>query len=152
MTYVNIVKAVFLGIFIWFTAFIWSMILMILVGVDMMEPNFSFGYTHPKYWLFEIIMTPTYLVFALFLFRWYFLSRAKEHQPREAIEFGIIIMLLQFILDILVLVFAFGNGFEYFIGLVTLTYLSIPLWAILAAKRWTKYRNCRNVAQEPVEI
>ena len=114
------------------------MVIMTILGLDTMDPNFSFGYTHPKYWLFELIMVPSFLLLALLIFRNYFKKSEIENWKKEGWLYGIIIMILQYVMDTIVIVYVFGNGFEYFIGLVTIMYLLIPIWSYLSAKYWKR--------------
>lgn len=125
-----------IGIGLWFVALVYSMLIMTLLGLDTTDPNFSFDIDHPKYWTFELIMIPSFLIVGMLTFRWYFRKSEISDWKKESIKFGVVIMLYQFLLDTLVLVFLFGNGFTYFYGFVTIMYLSIPFWAFLAARLW----------------
>jgi len=138
MSAVHIGRAIWYGALIWVAAFLWAIVIMMIIGVDFSKPDASFGPDHPLYWRFELLMLPSFLLFALFLFRRYFRRSAvaSELWRREALLFGLIVMAVQFFLDTIVLVFLMGNGFEYFAALVTVTYLTIPAWAYLAGWLW----------------
>ena len=124
------------GFGLWLVALVYSILVMGWLGIDVMDPYVRFGLDHPKYWLFEAIMTPSYLLFSLLVLRYYFSQSQRKDWQREALEFGLIVMIMQFVLDIATIVYGFGNGWEYFFGLVTITYLTIPGWSYLGGKFW----------------
>lgn len=136
MKHVKLSKTLITGFLIWLVALIYSMVIMTILGLDTTDPNFSFGYQHPQYWTFELIMVPSFLVLALLLFRNYFKNSDIENWKIESWLYGVIVMIVQFAMDVLFIVITFGNGFEYFIGLVTFVYLSIPVWSYFAAIWW----------------
>jgi hypothetical protein len=129
-------KAILIGFIIWLLAFSYSILIMIGIGVDFSDPDQQFGIGHELYWQFEAIMTPSFIIFTLLFLGWYF--RRNQVSSNQAITYGIIIMIMQFLLDLVVLVFLMQSGLMYFYGLVTISYLTIPIWTYLAAKLFVR--------------
>jgi hypothetical protein len=129
---INLKKAPVLGFVIWLLAFIYSTTIMLALGIDFSDADLEWGIGHEKYWLFEAIMTPSFLIFSILFLGWYY--RRNIITSEQAITYGIIIMIIQFLLDLIVLVIILQSGFIYFYGLVTISYLTIPLWSYLAAR------------------
>ncbi len=122
-----------IGIIVWILAFIWSIVVMGIISFD--YENETMGIDHEKYWEFEALMTPAFIVIGLlFLITYYKKSHIPtEEWKTEGIVAGLIVMIIQFVLDLAVIVIAFDSGIEYYIGLVTISYLLIPVWSLLAA-------------------
>ncbi len=116
---------------LWFVPFVFSLILFSLLGIDYSE---HFGIGHPKYWTFEAIITPFFVIMSMIMFWMYYKKmELTEDWKRVALVNGCVVSAMQFVLDTLVIVLLFGNGFRYFYGLVTVSYLIVPLWSYLLA-------------------
>ncbi len=124
-------RSVVYGVAVWTIAFLYSMVLFGLLEIGYEE---DFGYGHPKYWTFESIMTPSFLLIGFLLLMAFIRGvDLSEDWLLQSLKYGVVLMAVQFVLDTLVIVLLFGNGFGYFFGLVTLTYLTIPLWTVAVA-------------------
>ena len=133
------VKIVY-GLILWVLAIIYATTIMIIIGVDFDEPDFEFGPDHDKYWTFELIMIPSFLLIgSLFVYR--YLSKialSKGNWLDETVSWGLIVMMIQFLMDLIVLVILAGSGLDYFLAMVTLSYLFIPLNAYIVG--WYRFR------------
>ena len=119
------------SLIIWFIPFAFSLVLFPLLGIDYSE---DFGIGHPKYWVFEAIITPIFVIMSMIMFWMYYKKmELTEDWKRVALVNGCVVSAMQFVLDTLVIVLLFGNGFRYFYGLVTVSYLIVPLWSYLLA-------------------
>ena len=123
-----------LGSLIWFLAFVYATTIMILIGVDFSDTDNPFGIHHDKYWLFELIMQPSFLIFVTWLLIRHF--KTNSYENKELWTLGIAMAAVQFILDLLVIVIALGNGLEYFVALVSLVYILIPFYVYYLGKRY----------------
>ena len=116
-----------LGLLIWVLGLLISMIIMWSLDIHPENQNPPWGITHPKYLQFEIIMIPSMIVL-MFLVIWLFYGYPKNSgKIIDLLTDGLLVMITQFVLDFFVLVLLFKSGLSYFYGLVTLSYLSIPL-------------------------
>jgi len=123
-----------LGSIIWFLAFVYATTIMLLVGVDFSDTENPFGIHHEKYWLVELIMQPSFLIFVTwFLIRHF---KANTYEDKELWILGVVMAAVQFILDLFVIVIALGNGLEYFVALVSLVYVLIPFYVYYLGKRY----------------
>ncbi|MFX0115712.1 MAG: hypothetical protein ACFFB3_14275 [Candidatus Hodarchaeota archaeon] len=125
-------KALLIGGGLWVFGFFFGWGLMAAMGIDPQEEDFDID--HDKYWTFEAVMFPVFIVIGLAVLYWYFKSGEMDAEfwITEALLAGITIMVIQFVLDAIFLVIILGNGVEYFFALVTVSYLLIPAWALLA--------------------
>lgn len=89
------VKGILLGLLIWITGFIIGSIVMMMAGMEMIG----------------IVMIFVMPVLAALVAWWYL---RKNPRMSEGLKLGIIWIVINAVLDILVLVLAFGNGFSYF--------------------------------------
>ncbi|MFX0207157.1 MAG: hypothetical protein ACFFDT_14300 [Candidatus Hodarchaeota archaeon] len=122
-----------IGIIVWILGFIWSIVVMSIIGFD--YENEKMGIDHEQYWEFELLMTPVFIIIGLLFLTYYFLKSdiPAEEWKTEGVVSGVIVMVTQFIFDLIVIVIALDSGVEYYIGLVTISYLLIPVWAVIAA-------------------
>ena len=134
----NLVQIILFSIGLWLLALIVSMIFMSFLGID--PQNEKFGLNHDKYWNFEILMTPSYIIIGLlFLITYFkFLNKSDSNWIFDSFLIGLIIMIIQFIFDLIVIIGIFQNSLDYFIGLVTISYLLIPLWTIFS--KWISFK------------
>lgn len=135
-------KAIVLGLFIWIIALILSMVIMSLLGIHPENTSEHWGINHPKYLQFELLMIPTMVVLMFGMAYVYYAEVSIQTVSRmDVLADGILIMAIQFILDFLVLVILFGNGVNYFYGLVTVSYLTIPIQWYIFAKILSTYKH-----------
>ncbi len=134
---VNQKLAIIISLIIWISAFIVATIIMIAMDVDFEE----WGTDSPDYWEFELYMNSIFIVFAIAILSIYFRRSGIDPSEwkSESITAGLIIMVIQFILDTIVLVLLMGSGPEYYLGFVTITYLTIPGWMLLVGWYWRVY-------------
>ncbi|MHA2270854.1 MAG: hypothetical protein ACXACI_03260 [Candidatus Hodarchaeales archaeon] len=128
-------NAVLIGVGLWVFGFFFGWALMSALGINPAEEDEDdFNIDHEDYWTFEAIMVPVFVILGLAALYWYF--RSSEIDPEiwitEALLVGIAIMAIQFVLDLIFLAIILGGGIEYFFALVTVSYLLIPIWALLA--------------------
>lgn len=130
---IDLPKVSVLAIGLWFIALVLSMIIMGVLGVDPQTDN-DWGVNHKEYWVFEAIIIPLFVLISIVVLTLFFRKFAitEVEWKVEGLVTGIVIMAWQFVLDTIVLVFLFSNGLDYFIAMVTISYLFIPLWALLA--------------------
>ena len=133
-----LVQIILFSIGLWLLALIVSMKFMSFLGIDLQ--NEKFGLNHDKYWNFEILMTPSYIIIGLlFLITYFkFLNKSDSNWIFDSFLIGLIIMIIQFIFDLIVIIGIFQNSLDYFIGLVTISYLLIPLWTIFS--KWISFK------------
>ena len=126
-------KAVLIGFGLWIFAFIFALAVMGALGIDPQDEDKDFGIDHEDYWTFEAIITPVFIVISLAVLYWYFNSSEidSEYWVSEAVLAGVTIMIIQFVLDTVFLVILFEGGLSYFVALVTVSYLLIPVWSLL---------------------
>ena len=89
------VKGVLMGLLLWVAGFIAGSIVMIMAGMDMIG----------------IVMIFVMPVIAALIAMWYL---KKNPGMSEGLKLGLIWIIISAVLDMLVLVLAFGNGFSYF--------------------------------------
>ena len=53
------------------------------------------------------------------------------NEKEESLGIGLVIAALQFILDLIFIVLLFGGGLDYYLALVTISYILMPFWAYL---------------------
>ncbi|MHA2250075.1 MAG: hypothetical protein ACXAD7_06925 [Candidatus Kariarchaeaceae archaeon] len=139
---ININLSIKIGLIIWALAMITAMIIMAVMGIDIQDPDLDWGIDHPEYWKFEFILNLVFLGIGTYLLVLYFKRSGVDplDWKAESITIGIVIMGTQFIMDTIVLVFLFGNGFEYFYGFVTIVYFLMPLWSYIVGWYWRVYQ------------
>ncbi|MFW9914290.1 MAG: hypothetical protein ACFFGZ_01660 [Candidatus Thorarchaeota archaeon] len=125
-------NAVLIGVGLWVFGFFFGWALMAAMGIDPNEEDFNID--HEDYWTFEAIMVPVFVILGLATLYWYFRSSGIDSEiwVTEALLVGVTIMAIQFILDTIFLAIILEGGIEYFFALVTVSYLLIPVWALLA--------------------
>lgn len=106
---------------------------MLLIGVEFSGSEFNFGPDHPKYWTFEAVIVPSFVFIVIGSTKAYF-AREGLTGIDEAMKFGILIALVQYLLDLIFIVMLLDAGLTYFMGLVSISYVLIPLWAVVALK------------------
>jgi hypothetical protein len=119
------------GGIIWAIAFFYAIILFVILGIDMTDEDNPFGPDHDKYWAFEAIMIPSFIIIGFLIFRQLYLKIGmnSDNWIEESLGIGIVVALIQFILDLIFLAWIFGGGIEYFYALVTISYFLLPFWA-----------------------
>ena len=134
----KLIQIIVFSIILWVIALILSMAYMAILGINPQEE--TFGLNHPKYWNFEILMTPSYIIIGLLILIAYykFYIKTSSNWIIDSFLIGLIIMLIQFILDLIVIVGLFQNSLDYFFALVTVSYLLIPFWSVLS--KWITLR------------
>ena len=55
----------------------------------------------------------------------------SENWKEESLGIGLVVMVLQFLLDLIFIVIIFGGGLEYYKALVSLSYVLMVLWAYI---------------------
>ncbi len=127
------------GGIIWVIGFFYATILFALLGVDLSDSDNKFGPDHDKYWEFEAIIIPSFIVLGFLLLKHLYAKTeiTSENWKEESLGIGLVVMIIQFLLDLIFLVIIFGGGLEYFRALVTLSYFLMPIWAYLFA--WYLY-------------
>lgn len=125
-------KAVLVGAGLWVFGFFFGWALMAALGIDVQEEDFTIE--NEKYWTFEAIMVPVFIVVGLAALYWYFTTSEIDTEIwiTEALLVGMTIMAIEFILDAIFLAILLEGGLEYFFALVTVSYLLIPCWTLLA--------------------
>ena len=139
---INVKLSIKIGLIIWVLAMLTAMIIMAAMGIDIQDPDLDWGIDHPDYWKFEFIMNLVFLGIGTYLLVLYFKRSGIDplDWKIESITIGVVIMAIQFIMDTIVLVFLFGNGFEYFYSFVTIVYLLMPLWSYFVGWYWRVYQ------------
>lgn len=134
----TVIEVLLLSIGLWILALIISMIFMSFLGIN--PQNEKFGLNHAKYWNFELLMTPTYIIIGLLVLIAYYkyLNNSDTNWIVNSLLIGILIMIVQFIADLIVIIGLFQNSLNYFIGLVTISYLIIPIWSMLS--KWISFK------------
>lgn len=124
---------------IWVIAFFYALILFEILGIDYSDTDNKFGLDHEKYWEFEAIMIPSFIIFGFVFLRYLFskISMNSDNWKEESLGTGFVIMIIQFFLDSIFLVWLFDGGFEYFRGLVVISYILMPFWSYIFA--WYLY-------------
>ncbi len=140
---VELQLSLLLSIIAWLAAFVLAMVFMGFLGINPQDPNEHWGLNHPKYWTFELLMTPTFMVLGIIILSFYQIRSQGDpvYWLQESVLVGIIFMLVQFLLDLIFIVILFRNGLEYFIGLVTISYLLIPVWSVACGWYWKGRKN-----------
>ncbi|MHA2089918.1 MAG: hypothetical protein ACW98K_03590 [Candidatus Kariarchaeaceae archaeon] len=131
----RIKSGLLLGAGLWALAFFYAMIIMAIIGIDIQDEDVEFNIDHPDYWTFEAIMIPSFIFIGLIVFYYHYKNNplSDEDWKMESLVFGSAVVSIQFILDLIFLVWLFEGGIEYFVAMVTISYLLIPLWAYLTA-------------------
>ncbi|MHA2100892.1 MAG: hypothetical protein ACW99A_19640 [Candidatus Kariarchaeaceae archaeon] len=133
VSFTNAKSASIYGAGIWVISFFYVFIIGDLLGVDWSDEDNKFGPDHEKYWEVEAVIIPSFIILGfLFLRHLYAKSgMSSDNWKEESLGIGLIIMIIQFLLDLIFIVLLFGGGFEYYVALVTLSYFLMPLWAYL---------------------
>ncbi|OLS28383.1 MAG: hypothetical protein HeimC2_07290 [Candidatus Heimdallarchaeota archaeon LC_2] len=118
---------------IWVIAFFYATIIMVILGVDFSDSENQFGPDHDKYWEFEAIVIPSFVIIGFLIFRRLYSKTGMnlDNWKAESLGIGLLVAIIQFMLDLIFLAWIFGGGMEYFYALVTLSYFLIPFWAYL---------------------
>jgi hypothetical protein len=123
----NLRYSIAIGVILWILAMIIAMLYMAALGVDLQDETVEWGINHEQYWVFEALIIPTFLIIGIAFFYWIFKKSTIDPSEWliEGIVTGLVVMIIQFILDLIVIVFLFQNTLDYFIGMVTISYLFI---------------------------
>ena len=107
----NLRKAVLYGFVIWLSGFVWGSMVLMIPALKGME-GIPYVSTNPAISLPIIIL---WIFLAAGLTKRYFKMTASR--DNEALKLGITLFSVNFILDFMVLVVVFGNGFRFFLSL-----------------------------------
>jgi hypothetical protein len=116
-----------LGVFVWIIGFFLSFIIMALLNIHPEIPSEKWGVYHPKYLEFEFFMISSMIVLMFIVVKVFYASKVVLSSKNDVLIDGSIVMLVQFILDFLMFTILFGVGISYFLALVTISYLTIPI-------------------------
>jgi hypothetical protein len=116
------IKALVFALLIWLVGFIWGSVVFMTPALKT-TPSIPYISSNPAI-SFPILLMWT--VLALLLARSYL--KSAPDQAREGLRLGIMFMLVNFVLDLVVLVFLLKTGFNYFVsGSVWFAYATLIL-------------------------
>jgi hypothetical protein len=129
-------RALAYAVLIWITGFVWG-------SIVFMTPALKSFPSIPLVSRYPMISFPLVIIWIVLA---YFLARSylrKTNQPAsEGLKLGVTFALVNFILDLLVLVLLFKNGMTYFASLtVWLAYVILTVVPWLAGRSLTKQVN-----------
>lgn len=126
-------KVLLLGLIIWILGFLVSLLIMGILGIHPGKKAENWGINHPKYLQFELLMITTMIILMFVIALEFFKQQENSATPIDVLKDGFLIMIIQFMMDLIVLVVVMKVGIAYFYGLVTLMYVTIPFqWYIFA--------------------
>ena len=134
----NLKLGIILSGLIWLFGLIYGTIVFEIIGVDYMADDFEFYSDHSKYWEFESILLPSFIIVGLLIMAYYFKKSEIEKTvwKKEGLSIGILMMVIQFVMDLILFIVLLGDEFRYFYGMVTISYLTIPGWGYISAWYW----------------
>jgi len=119
-----------IALFVWMSGFVWGSIVFMTPALKEIPeiPHIS------KYPAISFPLLVVWIVAVIFLARFYL--RETPRKASEGLKFGLVLALVNLLLDLLVIVFAFGGGWSFFSYVsIWVAYISLVVVPWLTGRR-----------------